>query len=86
MQVIVKRETIPNSKRQRWVVLDSSDPLPDQFVIGINGGYCDLWSAMVDYHDGERNRSARAKVLETWTEPTGEGVEQTRYATVSIEL
>ena len=86
MQVTVKRITIPGSKRQQWVVLEASDPLPDQFAIGINGGYCDLWSAMVDYHDGERIRSARARVEETWTEPTGEGVEQTRYARVTIDI
>ena len=86
MFVTVKRVTMPASKRQQWIVLDSSEPLPDQFVIGINGGYCDLWSAMVDYHDGTRIRSARARVEETWTEPTGEGAEQTRLAKVYIEL
>lgn len=82
-KITIKRVTLPESKKQAWMVLDRSSDAPDHVTAGVNGGYCNIWSASVGYTDEAGVwRTPPAAVVETWTEPTGHGFEQTRLAVI----
>ncbi len=86
-KVIVKRVTVPNSKQQQWLIVGHAGDIPEGLTVGINGGYCGIFSATADYPEGRKIRSARASVLRTWTDYVDDtSKEQTRFAEVEITL
>ena len=82
-KITIKRATIPSSKIEEWRIVDHSQDVPARITAGINGGYCGLWNASVGYaDDAGKWQTPRARVVDTWTEPTGHGAEQTRLAII----
>lgn len=87
MKVIIKRVTEPNSKRQQWLIISHEGNIPEGLTVGLNGGYAGIFSAVADYPSDGKMKSAKSKILRTWTDYISDNTyEQTRFAEVEITI
>lgn len=85
--VTVKRVTLPDTRRQHWLIVDHVGDVPEGLTVGLNGGYAGIWTAVADYPKDGKLQSVKARILRTWTDFVSvDSREQTRYAEVEILL